>query len=121
MAHFAELDENNIVTRVIVVANEDTATEDGIENENLGIAFCKQLLGENTVWKQTSYNHRFRKNFAGIGYTYNEILDAFIPPQPFPSWILDEDTCRWYAPVLYPDDGSLYIWNEETLSWDQRV
>ncbi len=121
MAHFAQLDENNIVLQVIVVSDESTSTEDGLENENVGIAFCRKLLGENTNWKQTSYNARFRKNYAGIGHTYNEILDGFIAPKPYPSWLLDEETCRWYPPVPYPTDENRYLWNEETLTWDQLV
>ena len=87
MAHFAQLDENNIVLQVIVVNNNDTSTEDGVENENIGIAFCRSLLGEDTNWKQTSYNNTFRKNYAGIGYRYDEIYDAFEPPKPYPSWL----------------------------------
>ncbi len=121
MAHFAQLDENNIVLQVIVVSNESTSTEDGLENENVGIAFCRKLFGENTNWRQTSYNARFRKNYAGIGYTYNEILDGFIPPKPYPSWLLDEETCRWYPPVPFPTDENRYFWNEETLTWDLVV
>lgn len=121
MAHFAQLDENNIVLQVIVVSDESTSTEDGLENENVGIAFCRKILGENTNWKQTSYNARFRKNYAGIGYTYNEILDGFIAPKPYPSWLLDEETCRWYPPVPYPTDENRYLWNEETLTWDLVV
>ena len=121
MANFAQLDENNIVVQVIVISNKDTSTDDGLENENIGIAFCRSLLGEDTNWRQTSYNGNFRKNYAGIGYQYNEILDAFIPPQPYPSWILDEETCRWYPPVPYPNDGNFYIWDEATLSWKQEV
>ena len=115
MAHFAQL-ENNIVKQVIVVSNEDTSDENGVENEEIGIAFCSNLLGG--TWKQTSYNSKIRKNYAGIGYTYDEVRDAFIPPKPFNSWLLDEDTCQWKAPVDYPTDGERYTWNEETLAWD---
>jgi hypothetical protein len=115
MAHFAELDENNIVTQVIVVHNNELL-ENGVESEAKGIAFCQSLFGGN--WAQTSYNATIRKNYAGIGFIYNPTLDAFIPPKPYPSWILNEDTCNWEAPVPYPEDGSEYIWNEETLSWD---
>lgn len=117
MAHFAQLDENNIVLQVIVVDNKDTSTEDGIELENLGVAFCKNLLGPHTNWKQTSYHGNMRKNYAGPGYFYDTGRDAFIPPRPFDSWTLHEDTCRWQAPVAYPQDGKLYRWNEPTLSW----
>jgi hypothetical protein len=116
MAHFAQLNEENLVTQVIVVANQDTADKDGVENEAIGAAFCTNLLGGN--WKQTSYNGNIRKNYAGIGYKYDEALDAFIPPQPFASWTLDETTCQWKSPVDYPTDGARYTWNEETTSWD---
>lgn len=117
MAHFAQLDENNIVTQVIVVHNNELLDENGQESEAKGIAFCQSLLGGN--WVQTSYNGNFRKNYAGQGFTYDSIRDAFIPPQPFPSWILNEDTCQWDSPVLYPTDGNRYIWNEDNLTWEQ--
>ena len=116
MAHFAELDDNNVVLRVIVVGNRDTSTPDGTEVESIGVAFCQRLFGGN--WKQTSYNGNFRKNYAGIGYTYDATRDAFIPPQPFPSWTLDPVTTNWVAPVPYPTDDKNYIWNESTQSWD---
>jgi hypothetical protein len=116
LAHFAQINEENLVTQVIVVANQDTADQDGVENEAIGIEFCTNLLGGN--WKQTSYNGRIRKNYAGIGYKYDETLDAFIPPQPYVSWVLDETTAQWKAPVDYPTDGGRYTWNEETLTWD---
>lgn len=116
MAHFAQLDENNVVTQVIVVHNNDCQI-DGEENEIVGIVFCKSLFGQDTKWKQTSYNATIRKNYAGIGYTYDSERDAFIPPKPFASWILDEETCRWEAPVAYPTDGNSYAWNEDTTSW----
>ena len=115
MAHFAQL-ENNVVKQVIVVSNKDTSNEQGVEDENIGIAFCSNLLGG--TWKQTSYNAKIRKNYAGIGYTYDEGRDAFIPPKPYNSWLLDEDTCQWKAPVDYPTDDKRYTWNEETLAWD---
>lgn len=100
MAHFAELDENNIVLRVIVVSNE-MIIEDGQESEAKGIAFCKQLFGEDTIWMQTSYNGNKRKNYAGIGFVYDQNRDAFIPPQPEEDgWILDEETCQWRNPEL---------------------
>jgi len=118
MAHFAQL-ENNIVTKVIVVSNKDTSDEHGIEKEEIGIAFCSNLLGG--TWKQTSYNARIRKNYAGIGYTYDEILDAFISPKPFNSWVLDETTAQWKAPVDYPTDDKVYTWNEETLTWTEMT
>jgi hypothetical protein len=115
MAHFAELDSNNVVLRVIVVANADTASADGTEKEYIGQAFCERLLGG--TWKQTSYNANFRKNYAGIGYTYDAQRDAFIPPQPYPSWTLDEATCQWNAPVAMPTDGKFYSWDEATQTW----
>lgn len=116
MAHFAQLDENNVVTQVIVVHNNDCQIN-GVETEEAGIVFCKSLFGPTTKWKQTSYNGNIRKNYAGIGYTYDAGRDAFIPPQPFPSWLLNEATCRWEAPVAMPLDGELYRWDEDTLSW----
>jgi hypothetical protein len=120
MAHFAQLDENNVVLNVVVVANSDTADENGIENEEIGIQFLKSVLGENTIWKQTSYNNNIRKRYAGIGYIYNETLDAFIPPKPFDSWVLNEETCLWDAPTPRPElteeqieSYCYYVWNEE--------
>lgn len=115
MAHFAELDNNDVVLRVIVVSNADTSTPDGTEVESIGVAFCQRLFGGN--WKQTSYNGNFRKRYAGIGYTYNSQLDAFIPPKPYPSWVLNNTTADWEAPVPYPTDGKVYFWDEGTLSW----
>ena len=115
MAHFAQLDENNVVTQVIVVGNKDTSDANGVEKEHIGAAFCEKLLGG--TWKQTSYNGNMRKNYAGIGYTYDADRDAFIPPKPYNSWTLNEDTCQWEAPVAVPDDGKVYSWNEETISW----
>ncbi len=115
MAHFCELDENNVVTRVIVVANKDTADANGNEVESIGVAFCQRLLGGN--WVQTSYNAKFRKNYAGIGYTYDAAIDAFVPPKPYPSWVLNPDTAQWEAPVPMPTDGKMYSWDEATQSW----
>jgi hypothetical protein len=114
LAHFAQL-ENNIVKQVIVVSNQDILDENGQESEQKGIDFCSNLLGG--TWKQTSYNGKIRKNYAGIGYTYDEDLDAFIPPKPFNSWLLDEDTCQWKSPTPYPNDDKRYTWDEETTSW----
>ena len=114
MAHFCKL-ENNVVKQVIVVSNQDILDEQGQESEEKGIAFCSNLLGG--TWLQTSYNGNIRKNYAGIGYTYDEGLDAFIPPKPFNSWLLDEETCQWKAPVDYPTDGKVYSWDEESKSW----
>lgn len=104
MAHFAELDNNNIVKRVIVVSDD---------NETEGENYCHDLLGGN--WKQTSYNATIRKNYAAKGYTYDAARNAFIPPQPFPSWLLDESTCQWKPPVDYPSDGKKYQWEETTI------
>jgi len=120
MAHFAQLNEENIVTQVIVVNNQELMM-DGQENEIKGILFCKSLYGEETKWKQTSYNGNFRKNYAGIGYNYDEQRDAFIPPKPFNSWILNETTCIWEAPVSYPQDEKDYFWNEDNLNWQEIV
>lgn len=118
MAHFAQLNEQNIVTQVIVVANEELLL-DGIESEEKGIAFCQSLFGG--TWKQTSYNGNIRKNYAGIGDTYDSDRDAFIAPQPYPSWTLVKETCRWVSPVSYPTDGKYYNWNESTLTWVERT
>jgi len=115
MAHYARLDKNNVVTQVIVVDNKDTADASGVEKEYIGAAFCERLFGG--TWKQTSYNGNMRKNYAGIGYTYNEDIDAFVPPKPYASWVLDNDTAQWNAPVAMPDDGERYTWDEDTTSW----
>jgi len=119
MAHFAQLNAENLVTQVIVVANQDTADQDGVENEAIGIEFCTNLLGGK--WVQTSYNGNIRKNYAGVGYKYDAALDAFIPPQPFASWTLNEETAQWEAPTPYPDDEKRYTWDEETTSWVEVV
>jgi len=116
MAHFAELDSNNIVLRVVVVNNTELLDNDDVEQESLGVAFCQSLFGG--TWKQTSYNGNMRKNYAAVGYTYDSSRDAFIAPQPYASWVLNEPTCRWEAPVAVPTDGNRYTWNEETTSWD---
>jgi hypothetical protein len=121
MAHFCQLDENNVVTQVIVVDNKDCADATGVEKESIGVAFCERLFGG--TWKQTSYNGNFRKNYAGIGYTYNSDLDAFVPPKPFASWLLNEETAQWEAPVAMPEDAGTgeppkrYSWDEATTSW----
>lgn len=119
MAHFAELDANNIVLRVIVVNNSDVLDQYGYESENVGIAFCRSLFGAETIWRQTSYNATFRKNYAGIGYRYDAALNAFIAPQPYPSWSLNTTTCQWEAPKPYPTDGKVYAWNEGLLRWER--
>ena len=125
MAHFAGLDENNVVTQVIVVANEDTADSNGVEAEEIGVAFCKKLLGADTRWKQTSYNNNFRVRYAGIGYSYNAELNAFIAPKPFESWVLVEETADWESPEgpapelteAQVESRSFYKWDEENLEW----
>ena len=127
MAHFTKLNQNNIVITVNVVHNNELLV-DGVENEQKGVDFLNNLFNTNDNWKQTSYNTRggvhklggtpFRKNYAGVGYTYDEVKDAFIEPQPYPSWTLNEDTCQWEAPVAFPNDGKSYNWNESTTSWD---
>jgi len=114
LAHFAALDENNVVTQVIVVANKDTADANGVEKEYIGAAFCEKLF--NGTWKQTSYNGTIRKNYAGIGYTYNADIDAFVPPKPYASWVLNNETAQWEAPVPMPE-GGMYSWDEDTGSW----
>lgn len=118
MAYFAELNSDNIVLRVVVV-NDLDIMENGKLSENKGIEFCKSLWGSNTLWKQTSDIFEFRKNYAGIGYTYNADIDAFVPPKPYSSWILNSDTAQWQAPIAMPDDGKAYSWNENTQSWNE--
>jgi hypothetical protein len=115
MAHFAELDETNIVKQVIVVHNNELLDENNVEQEQKGIDFCVAHYGGN--WVQTSYNGSIRKRYAGSGFAYDPIRDAFIAPQPYNSWILNEDTCLWEAPVPYPTDDKPYYWDEATLSW----
>jgi hypothetical protein len=121
MAHFCKLDENNVVTQVIVVGNKDTSDASGVEKEHIGAAFCERLFGG--TWKQTSYNGTIRKNYAGIGYTYNADLDAFVPPKPFASWLLNEETAQWESPVAMPEDAGtgeppkMYSWDEDTVNW----
>jgi len=115
MAHFAELDANNVVLRVIVVSNRDTSDANGVEKEHIGAAFCERLFGG--TWKQTSYNGNIRKNYAGIGFTYDATIDAFVPPKPFPSWLLDTNTAQWQAPAPMPTDGKMYSWDEASQTW----
>lgn len=117
MAHFAQLNTNSLVLDVIVVNNNVINNLPFPESEPLGIEFCKSLYGADTIWRQTSYNGNFRKNYAGVGYTFDPVIDAFIPPQPYPSWLLNTQTAQWEAPVPYPNDGKLYTWDEATLSW----
>ena len=128
MAHFAELDDNNIVINVIAVNNEDCLDSNGNESEQVGIQFLKNIFGSNKKWVQTSYNtvankHKhisrlpLRGNYAGIGYKYDESRDGFIPPNIHPSFILNEETLTWECPVPYPEDGNYYVWNEFEVNW----
>lgn len=114
MAHFAELGIDNVVLRVIVVNNAELLNENGVEEEERGIAFCRNLLGG--TWIQTSYNNSFRKRFAGKGYTYSSTDDVFIPPKPFNSWTLNNDF-EWEPPTPRPETG-FYRWNESSQSWE---
>ena len=112
MAHFAKLKVGNIVEKVVVVSNDVATTEQA------GVDFLNNLYKSRDVWKQTSYNNIIRKNYAGKGYTYDQTRDAFIPPKPFNSWVLNETTCLWDAPVVKPDDGQDYNWNETIQNWE---
>ena len=116
MAHFAELDENNVVKQVIVVHNNELLDDEGQENEAKGVEFCSSLFGH-TNWVQTSYNDSVRKQFAGVGFTYDDVNDIFVAPQPYPSWSLD-DNSDWQATTPMPEDDNKYSWNEDTQSWD---
>jgi hypothetical protein len=116
MAHFAKLDKNNIVLEVHCVNNNELLI-DGVESEEKGIAFLIMWSGGYPFWKQTSYNNKIRKNYAGIGYKYDSSRDAFIPPQTLPSWVLNEETCLWEPPVSMPIDDKFYRWDEATTSW----
>ena len=136
MAHFAQLDENNVVTQVIVVSNDDCSDSNGTESESIGVAFCQKLLGAETNWKQTSYNENMRGNYAGIGYTYMENVatlgvgstDIFIAPQPHASWTVGVATASWYPPAnpgsqpaLTDEEreaGKYYAWNESNYQSD---
>ena len=136
MAHFAQLDDNNVVTQVIVVSNDDTSDSNGVETESIGVAFCQKLLGASTNWKQTSYNSNMRGNYAGIGYTYMSNVatlgvgstDIFISPQPYASWTVGVGTATWYppanpgaAPTLTDDEVAArkyYVWNESNYAAD---
>ena len=120
MAHFAELDNDNLVVQVVVISNEILLDENGDEQEQLGIDYLNNLFGEKR-WVQTSYNNNFRKNYAAVGYPYDPVKDAFVDAKFYPSWVLNTETCKHQAPIPYPTDGKLYLWNEETLSWDEVV
>lgn len=114
MAHYAKLNENNVVEQVIVINNDKELTN-GIEDENSGVAFCVNLTGHQN-WKKTSYNGNIRKQYAGIGFTYDPVKDVFVSPKPYPSWTLD-DNSDWQAPTPKPEDNNIYRWDESTLSW----
>jgi hypothetical protein len=130
MASFAKINSNNKVEQVISVHNNELL-DNGIESEEKGVQFLKSLYGQDTNWKQTSYNTAngihilggtpFRKNHAGIGYTYDENRDAFIPIKPYNSWVLNEDTCNWEAPITKPQDGNMYRWNESIINWELLI
>jgi hypothetical protein len=117
MAHFTKLDDQGIVLDVIVVNNETVGNLPFPESEPVGVAFLTDWSGGYSNWKQTSYNNNFRKRYAAIGDKFDAGLDAFITPSPFPSWLLNLDTCEWEAPIPYPADGKRYYWNEETQQW----
>ena len=119
MAHFAQLDDNNVVINVIVVANKDTSDANGNEIEAIGVAFCQSLVPGR--WVKTSYNGNFRKRYACIGGTYDAALDVFLYPKPFPSWVFNNQTTDWEAPIPKPNDGKLYNWEEATQSWVELV
>ena len=136
MAHFAQLDSNNVVTQVIVVSNDDTSDSNGVEVESIGVAFCQKLLGADTNWKQTSYNSNMRGNYAGIGFTYMENVatlgvgstDIFISQQPYASWTISTTAAQWEAPITQPglttsqiDAGSYYTWDEAAYQADNTT
>lgn len=117
MAHFAKLDQDNNVLEVIVVSNNVINNLPFPESEPIGVEFCQSLYGADTVWKETSYNHNFRLNYAGIGAVYVAAKDVFSTPRPYPSWTLNTETMQWEAPVPMPQDGKAYYWDEATQSW----
>lgn len=121
MAHFAHLDEHNVVTRVVIVSNDDMTDDNGNEVEALGVAVCESIVGPGS-WVQTSINNSFRKQYGGVGSTYDADADVFIAPKPeaFPSWVLNADY-DWEPPIAEPSEGGPYRWNEETQTWDQVV
>ena len=118
MATFAKIGLNSKVIESLSVHNDVLKDANGMEQEALGIDFLTKLTGW-AIWRQSSYNNNMRKNHAGIGFSYDEERDAFIPPKPYPSWLLDENTCLWDSPIPYPDDGNRYEWNESTKAWDE--
>lgn len=117
MAHFAQLDENNIVVNVCKVNNEDIDNLEFPDSEPIGRSFMESVTGH-ANWKQTSYNNNFRVRYAGVGFYYDPQRDAFIEPKEFASWVFDETLVSWVAPVPYPDDGLEYVWNEEMVNWE---
>lgn len=119
MAHFAQLDENNVVIDILKVNNEDMLDANGQEQEYIGVAFLKNLFGQDIKWVQTSYNGNFRKMYAGLGFLYDEEYDQFVPPRPFSNWILNKPLGEWEAPVPYPTDGKEYFWEESMQSWQE--
>jgi hypothetical protein len=119
MAHFAKIDENNIVIKVHVLSNK-VIMKDDTEDEAMGVEFLQNLYNNTDTYIQTSYNNNFRKNYAGKGYIYDQTRNAFIEPKPYPSWELNEDTCQWNPPTPYPDDEKEYHWDEDTTSWIER-
>lgn len=121
MAHFAELDESNTVIRTVVIDNNDLYDMTGIEQESLGIEACQRIFGADTRWVQTSYNASIRHRFAGIGMTYDETNDVFLPMKIFPSWVLETEDFTWVPPLPYPSDGKVYHWDEESISWVETV
>jgi hypothetical protein len=121
MAHFAQLDEKNIVMQVIVVDNKELIGTNGIESEEHGIQFCKNLFGQHTNWLQTSYNNNIRNRYAVIGGKYDQQKNAFLDKQPYWSWILNEETLEWIAPIKYPDDGRVYDWDELNKCWVLKI
>lgn len=120
MSHFAKI-ENGIVEQVLVVSNEVLLDNNNVEQEALGISFLQNLSNDaGAVWVQTSYNKNFRKNYAGVGFTYDETNNAFYAPQPYLSWTLNNTSWLWEAPIPHPNDSNDYIWNEETLTWENK-
>ena len=125
MAYFAKLGTGNIIETVISINNSVITDNNGVEQEQLGVDFINKLYNTRDVWKQTSYNRNFRKNYAGVGYHYDQARDSFIPPKPYNSWILNEDTCLWNAPVAEPttqlEDNQYYSWNESIINWEIKT
>lgn len=119
MAYFAQLDSDDLVTQVIVVKDDIIGDKEFPDSQTLGEDFCKSLYGNHTKWVQTSPDKVFRKNFAGVGFKYDQALDAFIPPKPYQSWVLDPVAFTWESPVPYPDGDSSYVWDESSISWKE--